>query len=209
MTLNSLQKEESKIRDAPNAIHLDPSKGYDIAFENVVFGYTSDRPILNGVSFVIPAGQSFAFVGPSGCGKSTILRLLFRFFDPQSGRITINGIDIKEYSLSSLRAALGVMPQDTILFNQDLLHNISYGRTTATFEEVVEAAKKANLHDTIHKVFPKGYQTMVGERGMMISGGEKQRVQLARVFLKVGVSIRITFCALSLIHTPGSSRCAL
>lgn len=126
-------------------------------------------------------------MGPSGCGKSTIIRLLFRFFDPESGRITINGIDIRDISLKSLRETLGVLPQDTILFNQTILHNISYGKPSASMDEVYKAAEKASLHQIISSSFPEGYQTMVGERGMMISGGEKQRVQLARVFLKASL----------------------
>jgi ABC transporter ATM len=165
-------------------IDLDISKGYEIKFENVVFGYSDSRPILNGVSFTIKTGDSIAFVGPSGCGKSTIIRLLFRFFDPDQGRITINGIDIKDIKLESLRKILGVVPQDTILFNQTIGDNISYGKTDASIEEVHAAARRANLHKTITESFPEGYDTQVGERGMMISGGEKQRVQLARVFLK-------------------------
>jgi ATP-binding cassette subfamily B (MDR/TAP) protein 7 len=163
---------------------LDISKGYEIKFENVVFGYTDSRPILNGVSFTIKTGDSFAFVGPSGCGKSTIIRLLFRFFDPDQGRITINQIDIKDIKLESLRKILGVVPQDTILFNQTIGDNIRYGKTDASINQVHSAARYANLHNIITESFPEGYNTQVGERGMMISGGERQRVQLARVFLK-------------------------
>jgi ABC transporter ATM len=180
-----LQSVESRIRDAPDATDLDPSKGYEIKFENVSFGYTESRPILKDVSFTIPTGHSVAFVGPSGCGKSTIIRLLFRFYDPEGGRITINGHDIRQISLKSLRQALGVLPQDTILFNQTIYQNISYGNPGAPEERVYQASEMANLHNRISTVFPEGYETMVGERGMMISGGEKQRVQLARVFLKV------------------------
>ena len=184
-TMFKLQTLESRIQDSPNAIDLDPSKGYEIKFENVSFGYNASRPILNHVSFTIPIGKSVAFVGSSGCGKSTIFKLLFRFFDPDSGRITINGIDIKDVTLESLRKCIGVLPQDTILFNQTIQSNIGYGNPHSTLEEIQEAAKKAHLHESILSTFPQGYQTQVGERGMMISGGEKQRVQLARVFLKV------------------------
>lgn len=182
--MQRLSNIKSKIEDKPQVVDLDISNGYEIKFENVVFGYTNSRPILNGISFTIKTGDSIAFVGPSGCGKSTIIRLLFRFFDPDQGKITINGIDIKDIKLESLRKILGVVPQDTILFNQTIGENISYGRTDASIEEVHAAARRANLHTPITESFPDGYDTQVGERGMMISGGEKQRVQLARVFLK-------------------------
>lgn len=183
--MSRLSSIKSKIEDKPDMIDLDISKGYEIKFENVVFGYTDSRPILNGISFTINTGESIAFVGPSGCGKSTIIRLLFRFFDPEQGRITINGQDIKNIKLESLRKIFGIVPQDTILFNQTIGDNISYGRPDATIDEIHAAAHRANLHTTITQTFPDGYNTQVGERGMMISGGEKQRVQLARVFLKV------------------------
>ena len=194
-----LQSVESRIRDAPDAIDLDPSRGYEIKFENVSFGYTETRPILKNVSFTIPTGHSVAFVGPSGCGKSTIIRLLFRFYDPDGGRITINGHDIRQISLKSLRQALGVLPQDTILFNQTIYQNISYGNPGTLEERVYRASEMANLHNRISTVFPDGYETMVGERGMMISGGEKQRVQLARVFLKVGATFTIIMIFLMLL----------
>ncbi|KAI5284268.1 Iron-sulfur clusters transporter atm1, mitochondrial, partial [Ascosphaera atra] len=158
-------------------------RGGEIRFENVTFGYHPDRPVLRNASFTIPAGQKFAVVGPSGCGKSTILRLLFRFYDTQSGRILIDGQDIKELSLESLRRSIGVVPQDTPLFNNTIESNLRYGRIDASDEEVKDAARRAHLDQLIAKL-PEGYQTPVGERGMMISGGEKQRLAIARLILK-------------------------
>ncbi|KAJ3055007.1 Iron-sulfur clusters transporter atm1, mitochondrial [Rhizophlyctis rosea] len=183
-TMFRLQHVQSKIINRPNATALTLPKGGEIVFDNVSFGYTPTRPILKNVSFTIPAGKTVAFVGPSGCGKSTILRLLFRSFDTESGRILIDGQDIRGVTLESLRTTLGVVPQDTILFNQTIHYNIAYGRLDASQEEIVEAAKRAHIHDVITHRFTDGYQTKVGERGLMISGGEKQRVQLARAFLK-------------------------
>ncbi|RKO86699.1 P-loop containing nucleoside triphosphate hydrolase protein, partial [Blyttiomyces helicus] len=180
-----LHKIETKISSPPNALDLVvlPGAG-EIKFENVSFGYTPQRNILSNLNLTIPAGASVAFVGPSGCGKSTILRLLFRFFDPSSGRILVDSYPIKSLDLDSLRRAIGVVPQDTVLFNQTIRYNIAYGRPAASEEEVEEAAKKAKIHDTIVGSFADGYDTRVGERGLMVSGGEKQRVQLARTFLK-------------------------
>ena len=131
----------------------------------------------------MPAGKKVAIVGPSGCGKSTVFRLLYRFYDPSSGRISVDGQDIQQVQLESLRRAVGVVPQDTPLFHADIMHNIRYGRLDATDEEVKEAARKANVDETINKL-PAGYKTTVGERGLMISGGEKQRLAVARVMLK-------------------------
>jgi ABC transporter ATM len=158
-------------------------RGGEIRFENVTFGYHPDRPILKNASFTIPAGAKFAIVGPSGCGKSTILRLLFRFYDTQSGRILIDGQDIRDVSLDSLRKAIGVVPQDTPLFNDTIAHNIRYGRIDASDAEVRQAAERARIHQLIERL-PDGYQTAVGERGMMISGGEKQRLAISRLLLK-------------------------
>lgn len=158
-------------------------RGGSITFENVGFGYRSDHPIFRKLSFTIPAGKKVALVGPSGCGKSTVFRLLFRFYEPSSGRILVDGQDITSVKLASLRAAIGVVPQDTPLFHSDVRSNIRYGRLSATDEEVVEAAVKAHVHDAIQNL-PEGYATMVGERGLMISGGEKQRLAVARVLLK-------------------------
>ncbi|KAH9310485.1 hypothetical protein KI387_025520, partial [Taxus chinensis] len=178
----SLLEEKSTIQDAPNAKPLQWNGG-SIQFDNVHFGYTQEREILDGVSFEVPAGKSIAIVGTSGSGKSTILRLLYRFYDAQSGVIKIDGQDIREVTLQSLRTSLGVVPQDTVLFNDTIFHNIHYGRLSATEEEVFNAARNAAIHDTILR-FPEQYQTKVGERGLKLSGGEKQRVALARAFLK-------------------------
>ncbi|TQD95430.1 hypothetical protein C1H46_018915 [Malus baccata] len=145
--------------------------------------YLTERKILDGISFVVPAGKSVAIVGTSGSGKSTILRLLFRFFDTHSGRIKIDGQDIRDVTLESVRKAIGVVPQDTVLFNDTIFHNIHYGNLSAKKEEVYDAARRAAIHDTIMK-FPERYSTVVGERGLKLSGGEKQRVALARAFLK-------------------------
>ncbi|KAJ3182834.1 Iron-sulfur clusters transporter atm1, mitochondrial [Gaertneriomyces sp. JEL0708] len=183
-TMFRLSHVQSKTSEAANAPVLVLSKSGGIQLQNVSFAYHSARPILNDLSFTIPAGHSVAFVGPSGCGKSTIMRLLLRFFDPQTGKIMIDGQDITKVSLESLRQNIGVVPQDTILFNQTIYYNIAYGRPDASKEEVYEAARKARIHDVIVNRFPEGYETKVGERGLMISGGEKQRVQLARMFLK-------------------------
>ncbi|KAF7155166.1 hypothetical protein CNMCM5623_006593 [Aspergillus felis] len=182
-TLFNLQKVNVNIKEKPNAKPLQLHKGGEIKFENVTFGYHPDRPILKNASFTIPAGQKFAIVGPSGCGKSTILRLLFRFYDVQEGRILIDDQDVRDVSLESLRKAIGVVPQDTPLFNDTIAHNIRYGRIDATDEEVHKAAQRARIDGLIQKL-PEGYQTAVGERGMMISGGEKQRLAISRLILK-------------------------
>ena len=182
-TLFNLQKVNLAIKDPANPKALDLSKGGEIRFENVTFGYHIDKPILNNVSFTIPAGEKVAIVGPSGCGKSTILRLLFRFYDIQEGRILIDDQDIRDVSLESLRKAIGVVPQDTPLFNHSIEHNIRYGNMEAPTDDVKRAAKRAQV-DTIIANLPSGYGTMVGERGMMISGGEKQRLAVSRLILK-------------------------
>lgn len=174
--------ERSKIRDSVNAKPLQLAGG-SIQFDDVHFGYIEDRKILDGASFVVPAGRSVAIVGTSGGGKSTILRLLYRFFDSGSGVIRIDGQDIREVTLDSLRKCIGVVPQDTVLFNDTIYHNIHYGRLPAAEEEVFDAARRAFIHDTIMK-FPQKYSTVVGERGLKLSGGEKQRISLARAFLK-------------------------
>ncbi|GLT80693.1 hypothetical protein SLA2020_521180 [Shorea laevis] len=177
-----LLEEKAEISDKSNAKPL-KLNGASIQFDNVHFSYLAERKILDGLSFVVPAGKSVAIVGTSGSGKSTILRLLFRFFDTHSGSIKIDGQDIRDVTLDSLRKSIGVVPQDTVLFNDTIFHNIQYGRLSATEEEVYEAAQRAAIHDTIMN-FPEKYLTVVGERGLKLSGGEKQRVALARAFLK-------------------------
>ena len=158
-------------------------KGGEVRFENVRFAYEAERPILRGVDFTVPAGKTLAIVGPSGSGKSTTSRLLFRFYDVGSGAVKIDGQDVREVSQASLRAAIGVVPQDTVLFNDTIRYNIAYGRDGATEEEIEEAARSAQIHDFVMGL-PDGYDTMVGERGLKLSGGEKQRVAIARTILK-------------------------
>lgn len=182
-TLFSLQKVNIAVKEPQNPKALQLTNGGEIVFEDVTFGYHKNRPILKNISFTIPPGQKIAIVGPSGCGKSTILRLLFRFYDTDSGRILIDGQDVRDVSLTSLREAIGVVPQDTPLFNNSIEHNIRYGNMTATAEDVRSAAKRARVHEIVEGL-PDGYNTMVGERGMMISGGEKQRLAVSRLILK-------------------------
>jgi ATP-binding cassette, subfamily B (MDR/TAP), member 7 len=170
------------LQDSPNAKPLD-FRGGSIRFENVDFAYHPERPIFRQLSFTVPAGKKVAIVGPSGCGKSTVFRLLYRFFEPSSGRILIDDQDIQELQVESLRKNIGVVPQDTPLFHADIMHNVRYGRLDASDDEVREAARRASVHDTVTKL-PEGYATKVGERGLMISGGEKQRLAVARVLLK-------------------------
>ena len=181
-TLFQLQKNQVLITSKPNAPPLMLKKG-EIRFENVTFGYHPQRPILNNCSFVIPGGEKVAIVGPSGSGKSTILRLVFRFYDIQSGRILIDGQDIRDVDLESLRRAIGVVPQDTPLFNDTILENVRYGNLESSDEEVNRVISEAKL-DRLVNDLPDGLQTIVGERGLMISGGEKQRLAIARVLLK-------------------------
>ena len=171
-----------EIRDVPGATPLLVTSG-NVRFENVQFAYDPDRPILKGLTFEVPAGKTVAIVGPSGAGKSTISRLLFRLYDVSSGRITIDGQDIRNVTQASLRASIGMVPQDTVLFNDTIRYNIRYGRWDATDAEVEEAARLAQI-DGFIRMSPKGYETQVGERGLKLSGGEKQRVAIARTVLK-------------------------
>jgi ATP-binding cassette, subfamily B, heavy metal transporter len=178
----TLLGRDPEIRDAPGAKPLTVSPGA-IRFEDVSFSYEPARPILKGLSFEVPAGQTVAIVGPSGAGKSTISRLLFRFYEVTSGRITIDGQDIRDVQQASLRNALGMVPQDTVLFNDTVRYNIRYGRWDATDAQVEAAAAHAQI-DAFIRAAPKGYETEVGERGLKLSGGEKQRVAIARTILK-------------------------
>ncbi|HEY3700118.1 MAG TPA: ABC transporter ATP-binding protein/permease [Spongiibacteraceae bacterium] len=178
-----LLHENREIEDAPDAIALDVSKGAGIRFEHVDFNYDGKRQILFDVSFDISPGHTVAVVGSSGAGKSTLSRLLFRFYDVDVGRILIDGQDIRSVTQTSLRAALGIVPQDTVLFNDTIYYNIAYGRPDAMRDEVIAAAKAAHIHHFI-ETLPDGYDAMVGERGLKLSGGEKQRVAIARTLLK-------------------------
>jgi ABC-type transport system involved in Fe-S cluster assembly fused permease/ATPase subunit len=179
----TLMEREREIADEPGAQPLYIEGPPAVHFENVSFAYDPARPILHNVSFDIPPGKTVAVVGSSGAGKSTLARLLYRFYDVQQGRITIGGQDIKQVTQASVRRAIGIVPQDTVLFNDTVEYNIAYGKPGATHEEVVEAAKAARIHAFIAST-PLGYQTMVGERGLKLSGGEKQRVAIARTLLK-------------------------
>lgn len=187
--LFQLQNQPIRIKEIPNAPPLklnnnnNNSLPGEIRFENVLFGYHPDRPILNNASFTIPAGQKVAIVGPSGSGKSTILRLIFRFYDINQGRILIDGQDISKVLLESLRKLIGIVPQETPLFNDTILENIRYGRLDASDEEIYRVINQVQLNKLIDDL-PDGVQTIVGERGMMISGGEKQRLAMARLLLK-------------------------
>jgi ATP-binding cassette, subfamily B, heavy metal transporter len=157
--------------------------GGEVRFDHVAFGYQGNRPILHDLSFTIPAGQTLAVVGSSGAGKSTLVRLLFRFYDVDDGRILIDGQDLRELTQASLRGAIGLVPQDTVLFNETIGANIAYGRPGASRDAIEAAARAAQIHDFI-ATLPEGYETLVGERGLKLSGGEKQRVAIARMVLK-------------------------
>jgi ATP-binding cassette, subfamily B, heavy metal transporter len=174
--------QDADIKDKPGATDL-RSGPAAISFDDVHFAYDTERPILRGISFDVPAGHTVAIVGPSGAGKSTISRLLYRFYDVTSGRISIDGQDIADVTQKSLRRAIGMVPQDTVLFNDTIRYNIRYGRPDATDDEVEAAAKLAQIHDFVQSL-PKQYDAMVGERGLKLSGGEKQRVSIARTILK-------------------------
>ena len=181
-TMFALLHEPAEIVDRPGAKPLRGKKG-DIKFENVSFAYDPERPILKNVSFEVPAGKMVAIVGPSGAGKSTVSRILFRFYDISRGRVLIDGQNIKDVTQASLRAAIGMVPQDTVLFNDTIEYNIRYGKPDASPAEVREAARLAQIHELI-VTLPQGYDALVGERGLKLSGGEKQRVAIARTILK-------------------------
>jgi ATP-binding cassette subfamily B protein len=191
--------EAPEIVDAPDAVALAVGEG-QVTFRDVDFDYGPDRPILRGVSFTVPGGRSLAVVGPSGAGKSTVFRLLFRLYDVTGGAVEIDGQDLRGVTQASLRAAIGVVPQDTVLFNDTIGYNIAYGRDGASQDEVVAAARAARIHDFIESL-PEGYNTMVGERGLKLSGGEKQRVAIARTILK-DPPILILDEATSALDTP-------
>jgi ATP-binding cassette subfamily B protein len=177
-----LLRRPQEIKDKPDAVPL-AVKGGEIKFDNVVFAYDPERIVLKGISFTVPAGKTVAVVGPSGAGKSTISRILYRFYDIKSGSVTIDGQDVRDVTQASLRAAIGIVPQDTVLFNDTVKYNIAYGRIGANEAEIKEAARLAQI-DKFITLLPMGYESMVGERGLKLSGGEKQRVALARTILK-------------------------
>lgn len=173
---------EPKITDSPGSRNIDSISG-EIVFDRISFTYDRDEPVLTDISFQIPPGQNVAIVGPSGVGKSTIVNLIERFYDPTAGQILIDGIDIREIKLNSLRKHIGLVSQETVLFNSTIRENILYGRSRASEEEIVEAARKANIHDFI-ACLPDGYETVVGERGLRLSGGQSQRLSIARTIMK-------------------------
>ncbi|HCA17290.1 MAG TPA: metal ABC transporter permease [Alcaligenes faecalis] len=180
--LFSLLRRKQEVKDAPDAQELVCEQA-SVRFENVSFAYDSRRTVIQNLSFEIPAGKTVAVVGSSGAGKSTLSRLLFRFYDVTEGRILFNGRELRQWTQESLRRHIGIVPQDTVLFNDTILHNIAYGRPNASEEQIVAAARAASIHDFILSL-PDGYETVVGERGLKLSGGEKQRVAIARTLLK-------------------------
>jgi len=180
-----LSDTKPSIVDGKDAVEYDPAvMGMTMSFNDVKFGYPKqDRPILKGMTFDVKEGKTVALVGSSGSGKSTLLRLLYRFYEPDAGSISIGGTDLKDMTMDSVRRAIAVVPQDTVLFHDSIKYNIQYGDLNASWDQVVDAAKKARIHNTILS-FPDGYDTIVGERGLKLSGGEKQRVAIARAILK-------------------------
>ncbi len=199
---------------APEIVDLPDAKplavdGGSVRFEDVSFHYNAARPILKGVTFAVPPGRTVAIVGPSGAGKSTISRLLFRFYDVTDGRITIDGQDVRDVTQESLRGAIGMVPQDTVLFNDTILYNIRYGRPDASEAEIKAAARTAQIGGFI-EALPDGYQTEVGERGLKLSGGEKQRVAIARTVLKAPPILILDEATSALdIHTEREIQAAL
>ncbi len=177
-----LLDQPAEVTDKPDAKSLEVDKGR-VELRQVSFGYDVERPILHDVSLTVEGGETVAIVGSSGSGKSTIGRLLFRFYDVKGGALLIDGQDVRDITQESLHAQIGVVPQDTVLFNDTIRYNIAYGRPSASFEEIVSVAKAAKIHDFILSL-PQGYETTVGERGLKLSGGEKQRVGIARTLLK-------------------------
>ncbi len=180
-SIDAKVKDKNQL-DTPSLIMV-PQQPPSIVFDRVKFGYLPERNLFENLSFEVKAGQKVAIVGGSGCGKSSIVRLLFRFYDPSAGRILINSQDISDVSLNSLRKTIGVVPQDTVLFHDTILYNLKYGNMNATNEQIYEAAKSCDLHEAIMRM-PKKYETIVGERGLKLSGGEKQRVAITRTLLK-------------------------
>ncbi|XP_076292860.1 ABC transporter ATP-binding protein/permease Hmt-1 [Lasioglossum baleicum] len=203
-----LLREEQEVIDAPGAGPLIVESG-QVEFSNVAFGYSPEKLILKNVSFVVPPGKSVALVGPSGAGKSTIIRLLFRFYDVEQGAILIDGQNIKTVKQDSLRRAIGVVPQDTVLFNNTIKYNIRYGRIEAVDADIIAAAQNADIHERILS-FPSGYETQVGERGLRLSGGEKQRIAIARTILKEPVVVLLDEATSALdTHTERNIQAAL
>jgi ATP-binding cassette subfamily B protein len=178
----ALLGQHREVQDAPGAVDV-PDGSVSIRFDRVDFGYDPARQILHAVSFEVPAGAKVAVVGHSGSGKSTLARLLYRFYDVQGGSVSVGGVDVRRLRQQSLRASIGIVPQDTVLFNDTIRYNINYGRPSASAEEVVAAAQSAHIHAFIESL-PQGYESAVGERGLKLSGGEKQRVAIARAILK-------------------------
>lgn len=203
-----LLREEEEIVDAPGSSPL-LTTGGSIEFSNVTFGYSPEKLVLRNVSFTVPAGKTVAIVGPSGAGKSTIMRLLFRFYDVQTGAILIDGQNIKLVQQQSLRQAIGVVPQDTVLFNNTIFYNIEYAKLGASADAVYEAARAADIHEKILS-FPDSYETKVGERGLRLSGGEKQRVAIARTLLKAPIIVLLDEATSALdTHTERNIQAAL
>lgn len=209
--LFDILNEKPEVVDAPDAVELQTTQA-DIKFSNVTFSYGPDRIILEDISFSVASGKTVALVGPSGSGKSTIIRLLSRFYDVDNGSISVDGVNVKKIKQESLHAAIGIVPQDTVLFNETIKYNIKYGRLNATDEEVELATRAADIHKDIMN-FPEKYETEVGEHGLRLSGGEKQRVAIGlflfKIFnLKCTIQI-IQFCIYSSNDSKSTSNCVI